>query len=117
MTCCRQVRNTKKPGGIYLCAGEQEHAKSVCESYRLHRKLQGLCKDFLTSGQNFIARQSITSMENMLSVHSFLRVHRSFIISIEKITAYNNNDVIIGEIEIPIGNLYKQQVMQVIHGR
>ena len=95
--------------------------KSMQKVYVNHIVYIESCKDyvkiFLTSGQNFIARQSITSMENMLSVHSFLRVHRSFIISIEKITAYNNNDVIIGEIEIPIGNLYKQQVMQVIHGR
>jgi len=77
------------------------------------------CKDyvkiFLTTGQNFIARQSISSMENMLSTHSFLRVHRSFMISLEKMTGYNNNDVMIGGIEIPIGRLYKQQVMEVIN--
>jgi DNA-binding LytR/AlgR family response regulator len=77
------------------------------------------CKDyvkiFLTSGHNFIARQSITSMENMLSAHSFLRVHRSFMISLEKMTGYNNNDVLIAGKEIPIGRLYKQQVMEVIH--
>jgi DNA-binding LytR/AlgR family response regulator len=76
------------------------------------------CKDyvkiFLTTGQNFIARQSISSMENMLSAHSFLRVHRSFLISLEKMTGYNNNDVLIGQTEIPIGRLYKQQVMEVI---
>jgi DNA-binding LytR/AlgR family response regulator len=76
------------------------------------------CKDyvkiFLTTGQNFIARQSISSMENMLSAHSFLRVHRSFLISLEKMTGYNTNDVLIGQTEIPIGRLYKQQVMEVI---
>lgn len=76
------------------------------------------CKDyvklFLTTGENFIVRQSISSMEHMLSVHSFLRVHRSFMISLEKITGYNNNDVIIGGREIPIGGLYKQHVMEAI---
>jgi DNA-binding LytR/AlgR family response regulator len=76
------------------------------------------CKDyvkiFLTTGENFIARQSISSMENMLSVHSFLRIHRSFMISLGKITGYNNNDILIGEREIPIGRLYKQQVMDTI---
>ena len=77
------------------------------------------CKDyvkiFLTTGQSFIARQSISSMENMLSAHSFLRVHRSFLIALEKMTGYNNNDVIIGGKEIPIGRLYKQQVMEALH--
>ncbi len=79
------------------------------------------CKDyvklFLTTGENFIARQSISSMENMLSAHSFLRVHRSFMISLEKMTGYNNNDVLIGGKEIPIGGLYKQRVMETINSR
>jgi hypothetical protein len=35
-------------------------------------------------------------------------------ISLGKITGYNNNDILIGEREIPIGRLYKQQVMDTI---
>jgi DNA-binding LytR/AlgR family response regulator len=76
------------------------------------------CKDyvkiFLTNGDSFIARQSISSMENMLSSHSFLRVHRSFMVSIDKITGYNNNEIIIGQKEIPIGKLYKQHAINAI---
>lgn len=79
------------------------------------------CKDyvklFLATGENFIARQSITSMENMLSAHSFLRVHRSFMISLARMTGYNNNDIIIAGKEIPIGRLYKQAVMEAINSR
>ncbi len=72
-------------------------------------------KIYLTTGENFMAKQSISSMENMLSEHSFLRVHRSYMISLDKMTGYNNNDIIIGGKEIPIGRLYKQQVMATIH--
>lgn len=71
-------------------------------------------KIYLASGENFMAKQSISSMENMLSEHSFLRVHRSYIISIGKMTGYNNNDIFIGKKDIPIGRLYKQQVMDTI---
>ena len=72
-------------------------------------------KIYMTTGENFMAKQSISSMENMLSEHSFLRVHRSYMISLDKMTGYNNNDIIIGGKEIPIGRLYKQQVMAKIH--
>ena len=72
-------------------------------------------KIFLTTGESFMAKQSISSMENMLSEHSFLRVHRSYMISMDKMTGYNNNDIRIGTKEIPIGRLYKQQVMEAIN--
>jgi hypothetical protein len=36
-------------------------------------------------------------------------------VPIEKITGYNNIRVLIGNMELPIGRLYKQQVMSVIN--
>jgi DNA-binding LytR/AlgR family response regulator len=54
-------------------------------------------------------------MVNLLSEQSFLRAHRSFLVSVGKITGYNNNDIRLGSIEIPIGKLYKQQVMEAIN--
>jgi DNA-binding LytR/AlgR family response regulator len=74
-------------------------------------------KIFLTTGESLMAKQSISSMVNMLSEHSFLRVHRSYMISMDKMTGYNNNDIMIGTQGIPIGRLYKQQVMEVINSR
>jgi len=71
-------------------------------------------KIFLTGGRSVMAKQSISSMETMLSGHSFLRVHRSYIISLDKLTGYNNNDVLVAGKEIPIGRLYKQQLMSAI---
>jgi DNA-binding LytR/AlgR family response regulator len=72
-------------------------------------------KIFLSTGESFLASQSISAMENMLSAHSFLRVHRSFMISMDKMTGYDNSNVIVGTKKIPIGRFYKQQVMDAIH--
>lgn len=69
-------------------------------------------KIFLEAGKNIMVKQSITSLENLLSEHKFLRVHRSYIISLDKISGYNNLSVQLGEIEIPIGRYYKQDVME-----
>lgn len=68
-------------------------------------------KVFLTNGKNYLVKQSISSMENLLSEHHFLRVHRSYMVSKAKITGYNNAAVQLDNKEIPIGRLYKQQVM------
>lgn len=57
-----------------------------------------------------LVKQSISSLENMLPANQFVRIHRSFIVSIQKITAFTNHDIEIGGIEIPIGRLYSQQI-------
>jgi DNA-binding LytR/AlgR family response regulator len=57
-----------------------------------------------------LVKQSISSVENMLPSNQFTRIHRSFIVSVQKITAFTNHDIEIGGVEIPIGKLYSQRV-------
>lgn len=74
-------------------------------------------KVFLVTGISFLVKQSISSIENLLSEHSFLRVHRSYIVSMDKISGYNHSTVQLRSTVIPIGRLYKQQVMETITSR
>ena len=71
-------------------------------------------KLFLTGGKHLLIKQSISSLENLLSEHKFLRVHRSYIVSLNKISGYNALLVRLGENEIPIGRLFKQNVMETL---
>ena len=57
-----------------------------------------------------LVKQSISSLESMLPANQFVRVHRSFIVSIQKITAFTTHDIEIEGVEIPIGRLYSQQI-------
>ena len=59
-----------------------------------------------------LAKQSISAMENLLSEHKFVRVHRSFMVSLDKISGYNGLSVQLAGHEIPIGRLYKQGVIE-----
>jgi DNA-binding LytR/AlgR family response regulator len=72
-------------------------------------------KIFLTNDKYLLVKQSITSMENLLSAHHFLRIHRSFMISLGKVSGYNNGAVQLAQKEIPIGRLYKQTVLERLH--
>lgn len=74
-------------------------------------------KVFLSPGSNRLVRQSISSMENLLSAYSFLRVHRSYLVSLDKITGYNSLSIQMGDKQIPIGRLYKQKVMDALQIR
>lgn len=74
-------------------------------------------KLFLVNGKNLIVKQTITAMENLLSEHKFMRIHRSYIVSINKISGYNGISVQLETKEIPIGRLYKQEVMEKLHAQ
>lgn len=66
---------------------------------------------YLTTGKYLLVKQPISAMENLLSHHNFMRVHRSYIVSVNKISGYCGMSIRLGSIEIPIGRLYKQAVM------
>lgn len=70
---------------------------------------------YLTGGKHFMVKQSISAMENLLSEHRFIRVHRSYMVSLEKISGYNGLSVQLDKKEIPIGRLYKQVVLERLH--
>ncbi|MEI9954806.1 MAG: LytTR family DNA-binding domain-containing protein [Ferruginibacter sp.] len=73
------------------------------------------CKDFvkifLNDGRKLLVKQSISALENLLSEHKFLRVHRSYIISLDKVSGYTSLSIKLKDSEVPIGRLYKQVVM------
>ena len=73
-------------------------------------------KLFIAGDKTILVKQPISSMENLLSAHRFVRVHRSYIVSIDKISGYNGLFVQMNKTEIPIGRLYKQAVMERLHG-
>jgi len=74
--------------------------------------LKDYVKLFLANNKNFLVKQSISAMENLLSEHKFLRIHRSYMVSLNKISGYNGVSVQLDTTEIPIGRLYKQTVME-----
>jgi DNA-binding LytR/AlgR family response regulator len=63
-----------------------------------------------TTERPLMVKKTISSIEEMLPDNLFVRIHRSFIVAIHKVTAYTNNDIEIGGQEIPIGKLYRAQL-------
>lgn len=67
-------------------------------------------KDYVkvhTEKNYFITRQTIAAVEVMLPASTFIRVHRSYIISLNKLKSFTSETVDIGGKELPIGKLYR----------
>jgi two-component system, LytTR family, response regulator len=60
----------------------------------------------------FITWQTIAAVEAMLSDSKFVRVHRSFIISLAKIRSFTAETIEIGNKELPIGKLYRNTFLR-----
>lgn len=61
-----------------------------------------------------VTKQKISYLEQKLPVGDFLRIHRSFLVAINKIRAFSLNSVEINNQELPIGRSYKSEVSKVL---
>ena len=77
-------------------------------------------KDYVrikTPEKEVITHQTITYFEQKLPEDCFIRVHRSFIAPLNKIETFTATQIEVPGKEIPIGRLYKNQVMAVLNSR
>ncbi|MFM7177189.1 MAG: response regulator [Bacteroidota bacterium] len=64
-----------------------------------------------TASDQFIIHSTMKDIELKLPSDRFLRVHRSYIIAVDKINVLDENTVLIGEKTIPVGKSYKDAFM------
>lgn len=87
------VKNNKK--NIKVKLQEINYIESIKDYIKIHST-----KDTIT------IKHSLSAFEDKLD-ERFLRIHRSYIVNTQKITAFTKVDVEIGLIELPIGDSYK----------
>jgi two-component system, LytTR family, response regulator len=63
-----------------------------------------------------LVRMSIRAMEGELPADRFIRVHKSYILAIGSITAVRKNSVFIKDLELPVGETYRE-VMRKLTGK
>jgi len=74
-------------------------------------------KDYIkviTKSKTIITKQSISSLEDNLPPHAFIRIHRSYIVALNKIESYTNELVEIGKQELPISRMYRREVEKLL---
>lgn len=64
----------------------------------------------VTTKKEFVSKMSTHEIEDLLPVHLFKRVHRSFIVSLNKIESYTAETIEVNGISIPIGRGYRDSI-------
>lgn len=70
--------------------------------------------DIVTTSRSFILRASLKQLEGKLSPYQFVRAHRAYIVNMMKIEHINEQDMTlkVGTESIPLGNAYKQMILE-----
>lgn len=61
---------------------------------------------FYTSAKKIMSHQTLKSLEKTLPTSSFIRVHRSYIVNKQKVSALKGRDLFISDINIPVSDSY-----------
>ena len=88
--------------------------KIVFSEIRMIEGLKDYLKIHLGDSKPQVIRMSLKSIEEKLPPGKFFRIHKSYIISLSHVTAIRRNSVFLGELELPLSDLYKDDLMREI---
>lgn len=106
------VEEKKNESFVYFRA-DRKMVKVMLQDILYIESMKDYIKVFTING-TIITKQSISSVEAMLPEKEFIRTHRSFIVSTSKIKSFTSELIEIDKIEIPIGKLFRNEVMRTI---
>jgi two-component system, LytTR family, response regulator len=67
-----------------------------------------------TRSERILSLRNIKKMQEQLPASQFVRVHKSYIVSLDKIDSIERNRILIGEAVIPVGDTYKDNFSAMI---
>lgn len=68
----------------------------------------------LENNNRLLFLHSLRNLESILPPGDFIRIHKSYIVSVNKISAMEGNQLYLGEVKIPVGESYKNHVFEMI---
>ena len=105
--------DASQPDSFIYVKSERKNLKILLNEILFIESLKDYIK-IHTTNKTIITQVPISEIERRLP-EKFLRVHRSFIVAKDKITAYTQHDLEIGKHQIPIGRSYKSMVSKVFN--
>ena len=68
-----------------------------------------------TTTGKILTLESMKNMEEQLPGDQFLRIHRSYIINLQKMHAYEKGQVLLGGVRLPVGDTYKPSFLEKLY--
>jgi len=111
-----QEKNVSKPdissqetGKRFFIKGDKK-IHQIKETEILFIEAYGNYSKLFLSDEMIVTKEKISDFEQRLDQKAFLRVHKSFLVAVDKIHCIENNKIVIEKHKIPIGLTYKSVV-------
>ena len=90
---------------------DRKNVKIQIDDINYIEGLKDYVKIYVKSGL-IISKMPMKNMEKMLPAEGFIRIHKSYLIPISKISAFNNEGIEIDSAMLPIGKMYRESVIR-----
>jgi DNA-binding LytR/AlgR family response regulator len=109
-----KVVSGKESSFNFFVKGDKKHHQINIDNL-LYIEAYGNYTKLYLSDEMLVSHEKISHYELILKDKNFLRVHKSFIVAIDKIKFIEGNRIIINSNQIPIGQTYKSQVNKLLN--
>ncbi len=104
---------SSSPNYFFLNA-DYSQVKIVFDNIKWIEGLRDYVKIHLrNSNKPLLFRTSLKALEPELSPEKFIRIHKSYIVAVESITAIRKTSIFINEMELPIGETFRNAVEKI----
>ena len=106
----RIEETTNEPAFFYI-KSERQFIKILLDEVLFIESLRNHVKIY-TLNDNYITLLGITQILEKLPHQHFVRIHRSYIVSISKIHRFTQTNLMVGKKTLPIGQIYREEVLK-----
>ena len=106
----KTLQETQKENSFFV-RSDRKMVKVRFDEIRYIESLSDYIKIF-TNDKTIVTRETISNIESKLPSSLFLRTHRSYIVSLDRISSYTNEYVELDKKAIPISRSYKENVIK-----
>lgn len=109
----KQIGNNSLDDAYILIRADYKLNKIYLKDIQFIEGLDDYIQIHIAGKPKIVARMSMKNIVEQLPKNDFLRIHRSFIVPIQKISSIQSKSVFINELEFPIGDTYKNDVLAI----
>ena len=108
-TIIKEVSSSTDSSTRFFVKGDKKHHQ-IDLNELLYIEAYGNNTKLFLKDEMIVSHEKISHYEDLLNASNFLRVHKSFIVAIDKIKFIEGNRILINEHKIPIGQTYKSSI-------
>jgi DNA-binding LytR/AlgR family response regulator len=103
------TRTDSQPGYFFIKC-DHKYERIYFDDILYVQAMQNYVTIFTTKGK-FMTLLNLKSVEEKLDKQSFIRVHKSYLVSISKIESIENSEIVIQSVRVPVSRNYHDQVI------